>query len=168
MNIGPNFIRIVNDSGLTFPEAFFVLAKALEEDWGVEVSLGSLSKLIALDYIASDLKPSSGAFILLKMLSETTEAIKEDPNFEEFFKTFPLKDPTTGRSIRARRLDCREEFKKCLINYDSQDIIQGARNYVRSVTETKYMKGPLRFLQELLFLDYLDVQQERTYGEDLA
>jgi hypothetical protein len=82
---------------------------------------------------------------------------------------YPFKDIETGRVIRSKRDACVREFGRCVKKDGWERILEGTRSYLEMQNSFKYVKSPLGFLENHMYLDYTGIRSNTTsYGEGLA
>lgn len=171
-------VRRVYAAFLSMDEFAFLLSKYNMEDWGINLPIESINKLKTLGYldkVKGELTTSAYEFI-----AEDSVEVKDwKEEFQRFWDKYPKTDmwgrfPHT-RNIRTNKEESFFEFKKLMLEYKVDDIINGLDAYIAFLKTTstssnslKYIKSPLNFLRDKEFMDYKKEEKYISYGDDLA
>lgn len=169
---------------LTMEEYLFLYSTYLCEDWEIPLTVSSDSKLRALGYLDSKGITGKTMDLIASLTDEKVVPKVEESTFEDFWKLYPTTDAfgqwAETRAIRkySSKKQVRAAYNEALSSSDPQEIYRGLFNYIdtlkrRSLRENKltYMVSPLRFLQENMWLDYLNDNPKETvftYGTGIV
>lgn len=152
--------------GLDLNEYYFLVALVLGLGFEVPLTPESLKKLEKLNFYRNfEITEKATTFVT----GSTKAPAGSDEGFDEFYDIFPIDDSwlpffEKSRPIRCKRNEVKQAYIAAVTETTPKDILTGTRNYVKSFEPTtsmlkesplKYMKGPLNFLRDKVYLKYI-------------
>lgn len=154
------------EQGLDLNEYYFLVALVMGLGFEVPLTPESLRKLEKLNFYRNfELSDKAITFVT----GSSSVAVGSDEGFDEFYNTFPVDDGwlpffEKSRPIRCKRNEVKQAYVAAVAETPAKDILEGTRNYVKSFEPTtsmlkesplKYMKGPLNFLRDKVYLKHV-------------
>lgn len=181
MRITKDSIQILREKGITLNMIFFLEDVMTKEGLNIPLTAAEFAYLEKLRLIQYGEITDAGVELLTLFEDVPRVPTNKAAKFEEFFNTFPKDDsflplfPRT-RDFRVRRDEVYREYLFALeaSQITEEALINATREYVNRFANSlpdghspfKFMKGPLNFLKERVYLDYLTPVQ-KTELEDV-
>lgn len=179
MHINKENYKTITSLLLSMDEFCYLYSLYLDEFW-LDIPTEVKNKLITLGFLSRDGFITTKFLGLLTAMEDTKEI--DSGEFQTFWDAYPANDgfgrfaPTRDIKLSGK-LDAKVEYIKARVTHSADTILNGLNNYISylkktSVTENKlkFMKGPLNFLKQKIYLDYpnIEIKQDFQYGNELA
>lgn len=174
MYLDKEVIKKCNENFVTLEEMVYLYSKVTDSDYGVELTIPSLSKLQRQGYLSGAQMTQQGAELVSYVFGTNPVVDKEySKEFEAFWKLYPANDGIGGvvtKKLKGSKVLSYTRYKQALARgYSDEEIYQGLVNHIAFLNSTlttrknpfTYMKACHNWLDSNEFLEYHEVEETK-------
>jgi len=173
MVINKEVIKLCADNYISLEELVYLYTVFLNEDWEVQLSVASLTKIKRLGLIDDVDLTEAGLFLIASATSGAEHRPAVVERFEEFWTSYPTDDAVLGHQLSRKIKGSKQTAKKAYeaavqMGATEESIIKGLKNQLDfllslpnryTVNPLKFFKAPKRWLEEKEWEDFQGKEQ---------
>lgn len=175
MVINKELIKLCADNFISLEELVYLYTVFLNEDWEVQLSVHSLTKLRRMGLVTEVDLTEAGLFLIASATAGAEHRPAVVEKFEEFWTLYPSSDAVLGhpllRKIKGSKQAAKKAYEAAVqLGAAEDNIIKGLKNQLDfllslpnryTVNPLKFFKAPKRWLEEKEWEDFLDKEQTK-------